>query len=72
MEKVKVGLTVHGCLPVVFLWFHLLQSSLVALEMEAEDGTTSRDPLTSEPGDPVPQKKKKKKRTPTTGRFHVG
>lgn len=72
MEKVKVGLTVHRCLPVFFLWFHLLQSSVVALEMEAEDGTNSRDPLTSEPGDPVPQKKKKKKRTPTTGRFHVG
>ncbi|TWW80225.1 Transmembrane protein 237A [Takifugu flavidus] len=38
----------------------------VALEMETEDGTTSRDPLTSEPGDPAPQKKKKKKRTPPT------
>lgn len=47
----------------------IISTLLVALEMEAEDGATSRDPLTLEPGDPAPQKKKKKKRTPTSGRL---
>lgn len=39
--------------------------------METEDGTNrspSRDPLTPEPADPGPQKKKKKKRAPTIGK----
>lgn len=50
----------------------IFSTLLAALEMEAEDGSASREPLTPEPGDPAPPKKKKKKRAPPSGRCPSG
>lgn len=68
----KVGLTSTAHIWVGVLTALIFSTRLVAMEMETEEGTNSRDPLTPEPGDPAPQKKKRKKRTPTTGRLHSG
>lgn len=68
----KVGLTSTAHIWVAVLTALIFSTLLVAMEMETEEGTNSRDPLTPEPGDPAPQKKKRKKRTPTTGRLHSG
>lgn len=58
--------------PVFLFCFLLFCSVLVALDVEMEEvinrsHSDSRDPLTPEPQDLAPQKKKKKKKAPTVG-----
>lgn len=61
---------------VLFCSSELSVFSPVGLEMEMEEVTSrghcdSRDPLTPEPQDPAPQRKKKKKKALTIGRATV-